>query len=115
MKKLLRTIKGEIISNEPLVVVLPDSVEKDITFKFYLRTNPDKQESFTEYIMISPTEAELSIYNAPEDKQTSIQEAIHVGTYMNKYGLYVNYSLWRKTKDSGTITINFYIEEEGGN
>ena len=37
MKKLLRTIKGEITSNEPLVVVLPDNVERNITFKFYLK------------------------------------------------------------------------------
>lgn len=110
MRKLLRTIKGEITSNEPLVVVLPDNVEQDITFKFNLRHDPDKQSSYTTFTIISSTEAEISIYNAPEEKQTSVEEDIAAGTYKNEYKLYVNYSLLSDTSESGTITINFYIE-----
>lgn len=109
MKKLLRTVQGEIMSEEPLVVVLPDNVERDITFKFYLCNDTDNTNSYTKFTTISPTEAEIHIYNAPETMQTSVED-ISVGTYKNDYKLYVNYSLLRTTNDSGTITINFYIE-----
>lgn len=112
MKNLLRSVQGEITSNEPLVIVLPDNVEQDITFKFYLRNDPDKHDSYTSFSVVSPTEAEISIYNAPEAKQTSVVEDIPAGTYKKEYKLYVNYVLLSKTSNSGTITINFYIEKE---
>lgn len=114
MKKILRTVQGEIVSGEPLIVVLPDNVEQDLTFKFYLRCDPNKQDCFTTFTVISTVEAEITIYNAPEAKQISVGEDISAGTYKNEYRLYVNYSLLSTTRDSGRITINFYIEEKEG-
>lgn len=110
--KTLLSIPGEISVNEPFVVVLPDSVEKDLTFTFYLREDKSKQESYTNFHVLSPTEAEITIYNAPEKKQTSVINHIPTGTYMNKFNLFVNYVLQLESVEKGIITVNFYTEEK---
>jgi len=112
MKKLLRTVQGEITTAEPLVVVLPDSVEGDIKFNFYLKQNEQNPKSYTELIIVSPNEANVSLYNIKEKLQASVAEDIPVGTYQNKYKLYLNYILFCKTREAGTIMINFYTEEK---
>ena len=111
MKKLLRTIQGEISTAEPMVVVLPDSVEDDITFKFYLRKDATNPNSYTSFLTKSATEAEIAFCNVPEKKNTSVKDDIRVGTYQNKYNLYFNYVLFCKTSEEGSIIIKFFIEE----
>lgn len=112
MKKLLRSVPGEISTKEPYVVVLPDSIEHDLTFTFHMREDKSRQDSYTNFHVLSPTAAEISIYNAPEKKRTFIIDDIHVGSYMKQYELFVNYILQRDSKERGSITVNFYTEEK---
>lgn len=112
MKKLLLSVPGKILINEPFPIVLKDSVENDLTFRFFMRDDKSKHDSFTRFDIISSTEAEITIYNAPEKKQTSVVEHIPVGSYMRKYNLFVNYILQRESAENGDITVNFYTEEK---
>ena len=105
-------MQGDITTKEPLVVVLPDNIEGNVKFNFYLKANPDQQKSYSELHVVARDEANIAIYNAPINKQTSVKEDISVGTYQNKYNLYLNYRLYCQTKEDGIITVNFYIEEK---
>ncbi len=112
MKKTLLSFPGEISKGEPFEVVLPDKVEHDLTFKFYLREDTSRPESYTGFHVVTPVEAEISIFNAPEKMQTSVTDDINVGTYMKKYILYLNYVLQLDTAERGKITVKFLTEEK---
>ena len=112
MKKILRTIQGEITSKEPLVVVLPDNVEGPVKFNFYLKENRERPTVYTELQVVAADEANISLFNMPGKRQMSVKEDIPVGTYQNRYNLFVNFVLLSKTPNEGSITINFFIEEK---
>lgn len=105
--------KMEKISQEKKVTVkIIDEVEGNINMKLMLKDDDKKKDSYTTYKAIDSHQAEIWIVNAQNDKYTSTQLPILLGTYKKNYSLFLEYVLWPKMSDSvRMISLKFFIKK----
>lgn len=93
--------------------LIKDDVEGDIRINVALAIDSDSNDNYTRYTVENSYQALIQIYNAPVGKYVRTREAMKLGTYMNKYNLYLQFCLepedGNKTR---VLKVTFYIEKK---
>lgn len=105
-------IQTNISSMSKVDVKIIDRVEGDIDLTICLKTDNANTKSITKYIIKDAHCGEIQIINADLNKYTRAEKPIGLGTYKNKYKLYVDYLLEPLMSDGKSpIRLNFYVEK----
>lgn len=114
LEKIILEETRAISLDHPVVFVIPDNVEGDMTFTIKLVNNKeDGADSYTRYNAIDAYNAEIIISNAPKNKSLTIGNDIFLGTYKKKYKLFLKYSLTEILENEfRNISVRFISKEQ---
>ena len=94
-------------------VQIIDRVEGNIDLTICLKADKVNTKSITKFIIRDAYCGEIQIINADLNKYTRAEKPIGLGTYKNKYNLYVDYLLEPSMSDGKSpIRLKFYVEKK---
>lgn len=102
---------GRIGKENPFKVLIEDPADCDMIFTFSLAEDKSETRSYTKYEAKDRGHGYITIYNVGQNVNVSSSTPIELGTYKNKYRLFVMFHIMAVGIEEHQIRVSFYLKE----